>query len=113
MKPWSAALLFLLSGLCNAHGQGPYPGFRYQIPALQKDLRYLHDRLLHLHPAPYMYCTAEQLQHAFDSLEATIQRPLSELEFLSTIAALYPVLGDGHTMFLPSPFTTSRGMFTT
>lgn len=104
-------LLILLSGLSTAQSQGPYPAFRYQAPALRADLRYLHDRLLHLHPAPYMYCTAEQMEHVFDSLEASIQRPLSELEYLSTIAAVYPVLGDGHTMFLPSSFTAAKGMF--
>lgn len=104
-------LLLVLCGLSTAQGQGPDPALRYQAPALRSDLRYLHDRLSHLHPAPYMYCTAEQLEHAFDSLEACIQRPLSEMDFLSTIAAVYPVLGDGHTMFLPSTLTASRGMF--
>ena len=110
MRTTCALLLVALSGLCNA--QGLYPSVAHQVPALQEDLRFLRNRLLDRHPDPYMYCTPEQLQHAFDSLETSIQRPLSELEFLSRIAALYPLLGDGHTMFLPSPFTSSRGMFT-
>ncbi|HOP45256.1 MAG TPA: S41 family peptidase, partial [Flavobacteriales bacterium] len=29
-------------------------------------------------------------------------RPLTEFEFLGRIAALYPLLGDGHTLFLPT-----------
>lgn len=89
-----------------SNGQSPQRS--YQPSELRSDLDRLERALRSKHPALFMYASPERLEHAFDSLHAAIRHPLTELEFLSVIASLYPLLGDGHTLFLPSRADASR-----
>lgn len=82
----------------------------YPVAALQQDLAFLKKKLFAVHPDPYMYTSPERLERCFDSLRLSVDEPLTELRFLSTIAALYPLLSDGHTMFLPGPLSSAHGM---
>ena len=83
--------------------RGPFAGMHTWQPAeLQSDLNTLVSLLRKHHPALHRYCTPAQFDRCVDSLRATLDRPLTELEFLGRIAALYPLLGDGHTLLLPS-----------
>ncbi len=91
---------------CRA--QATFPTLTYAPEALQEDIDHLRRVLLREHPAPFMYTTREYLEHCFDSLRAEVDRPMTELRFLSHIAALYRLLGDGHTMFLPSADDADR-----
>lgn len=86
--------------LAPAHAQSSAPLF--DPVALRADLAFLEQRLLRSHPAPLMYCDREALMRCFDSLRTSIQGPMSGMHFLAHISNLYPMLGDGHTMFLPS-----------
>ncbi|WKZ66500.1 MAG: S41 family peptidase [Flavobacteriales bacterium] len=54
------------------------------------------------HPALYRYCTPEQFERCADSLRRSLDRPCTEFELLNRLAAFYPLLGDGHTLFLPT-----------
>lgn len=107
-------LCALVAAALHCHrcaAQGTYPAETYSPEALRADIDHLQRLLLRKHPAPFAYATRDRLEDVLDSLRATVIGPMPELRFLSHIAALYPLLGDGHTMFLPSPFTASRGMF--
>ncbi|MBL0126857.1 MAG: hypothetical protein IPP83_05235 [Flavobacteriales bacterium] len=97
----SCALVTMLSLASSAICQTTGSPKTYPVAALQQDLAFLKAKLSALHPALDMYTSAERLESCFDSLGKSIQQPLTELQFLSTIAALYPLLGDGHTLFLP------------
>lgn len=61
-----------------------------------------------MHPAMFMYASPERFERCFDSLRSVVRRPMTEQEFLSAIASLYPLLGDGHTLFLPSRADADR-----
>ncbi|MBK7382920.1 MAG: hypothetical protein IPI81_06220 [Flavobacteriales bacterium] len=97
----SCALVTMLSLASSAICQTTGSPKTYPVAALQQDLAFLKKKLHALHPALDMYASAERMESCFDSLGKSIQQPLTELQFLSTIAALYPLLGDGHTLFLP------------
>ena len=75
---------------------------KWSVDQLHEDLDALVEALKKHHPAPYRYCTPEQFDRRVDSLRTSLDRPLTEFEFLGRIAALYPLLGDGHTLFLPT-----------
>jgi len=85
-----------------AHAQSSAQGLSFDTVALRADLAFLERRLLSSHPAPFMYGDREALVQCFDSLRTSIQGPMSGLRFLAHISSLYPMLGDGHTMFLPA-----------
>jgi len=102
---WQRVLVIgLLAHLLNghAHAQTPDPAPVFDTIALQADLTFLQQQLLNRHPAPFMYCQQEKLVRHFDSLRTCLRRPMSGLRFLAHITSLYPLLGDGHTMFLPA-----------
>jgi len=108
---WQRVLVIgLLAHLLNghAHAQTPDPAPVFDTIALQADLTFLQERLLSKHPAPFMYAERERLVRHFDSLHAGIRAPMSGLRFLAHITSLYPLLGDGHTLFLPADDGTTK-----
>lgn len=88
----------------TVHAQGP--AVRFDTVSLRADLDHLHQRLLRMHPAPDMYAGREALERGFDSLHMAIKAPMDAHRFLAHISALHPLLGDGHTMFLPADDAT-------
>lgn len=68
----------------------------------REDLDVLVKALKADHPALYRYCTPEQFERCADSLRQSLSAPCTELEILDRLAAFYPLLGDGHTLFLPT-----------
>ncbi|MFZ1687729.1 MAG: S41 family peptidase [Flavobacteriales bacterium] len=94
------AIACLAHARANAQTSDPAPTF--DTTALQADLSFLEQRLLSKHPDPFMYADRAQLVNRFDSLRSRIRTPMSGLHFLAHITSLYPLLGDGHTLFLPS-----------
>lgn len=69
---------------------------------LRADLQQLRTLLEKKHPEPYRYTSRERMDQWFDSLSSTLSAPMSARAFLARITTLYPLLGDGHTMFLPA-----------
>lgn len=101
MRPYPAAILCI--ALLASTGSWAQPlAHSYPPQELQHDLAHLERALRAKYPDLWMYAPPERLQRCFDSLRTVVQRPMTELEFLSAIASLYPLLGDGHTLFLPS-----------
>ncbi|MEO8067652.1 MAG: hypothetical protein ABI599_08180 [Flavobacteriales bacterium] len=68
---------------------------------LRSDLGQLRALIERRHPAPYRYTSKERMDRWFDSVRTAIAEPMNARAFLATITTLYPLLGDGHTMFLP------------
>jgi Peptidase family S41 len=81
----------------------------YSPAALQRDLDFLEAKLRGSHPDLNMYTAEDRIDHCFDSLRSHLEDLRTDLQLVSAAAALYPLLGDGHTMFLPGPLTASRG----
>jgi len=69
---------------------------------VREDFDALISALKRHHPALYRYCSPQQFDRSVDSLRASLYRPMSEFELLGSITALYPLIGDGHTLFLPT-----------
>ncbi|MCC7502982.1 MAG: hypothetical protein IT229_10660 [Flavobacteriales bacterium] len=69
---------------------------------LRADLQQLRHLIQKKHPAPYRYTTRARMDQWFDSLSNTLNAPTSARAFLASITTLYPLLGDGHTLFLPA-----------
>lgn len=66
------------------------------------DLEHLERTLRRVHPGLFMYATPEDLAARFDRIRGDIGAGMTGLRFLAHISELYALLGDGHTMFLPS-----------
>lgn len=81
----------------------------YAPAALREDLDLLWRKLRKFHPDLCMYTSPERIDRSIDSLSVYLGDRRSDLQLVSAAAALYPLLGDGHTMFLPGPLTASRG----
>lgn len=69
---------------------------------LRADLQQLRSLLERKHPAPYRYTSRERMDQWFDSLSNTLNTPMGARAFLANITTIYPLLGDGHTLFLPA-----------
>ncbi|MEZ4789969.1 MAG: S41 family peptidase [Flavobacteriales bacterium] len=95
------ALGLLSTGACaqdDPFGRMP----KWTVEQLHEDFDALVRALKDHHPALYRYCTPQALDRTVDSLRTSLDRPATEFELLGRITALYPLLGDGHTIFLPT-----------
>lgn len=98
------AVALLSLAFAGVQGQaGPFGRLPSWSPEqAREDLDVLVKKLKSHHPALYRYCTPEQFDRCADSLRRSITAPCTEFEILNRLAAFYPLLGDGHTLFLPS-----------
>lgn len=79
----------------------------FSIGKMKADLSYLKNKLENNHPNLYLYSSKSLIDKTFDSLENTITKPLTELEFYKHITIVSSVIKDGHTIILPSSQTTN------
>lgn len=110
-RAWSVVCSIILAGVLRTSGQSGAMAISYSPMALEEDLRSLENRLRKSHPALHLYSSSDQLDRCFDSLRTYLGRPRTDLQLISATAALYPLLCDGHTLFLPGPLTASRGLY--
>jgi hypothetical protein len=78
----------------------------FSVAELKSDIKYLKKKLENNHPGLYLYTSKSIIDKVFDSLENSIAKPLSELEFYKHIAILSSIIKDGHTIILPGTRTT-------
>ena len=96
------ALLFFMYGCVRAQS-GPFGRMpTWSVDQAREDLDALVKALKAHHPALQRYCTPEQFDRCADSLRRSLTAPCTEFEILNRLAAFYPLLGDGHTLFLPT-----------
>lgn len=66
-----------------------------------KDLNYLYETILKTHPTPFMYCSKEEFDDAYNSALASAHSPISVFEFAQIVASFVKVIRDSHTSFNP------------
>lgn len=77
---------------------------------LKADLKYLKTKLENNHPGLYLYSSKPTIDKVFDSLENSVSKPLTELEFYRHITIISSIIKDGHSIILPSEgVTNSQG----
>lgn len=101
-------LIVLMLAPAPAIAQLPDGLASYDASALLGDFDHLVRKLRVMHPALWMYSTPQRFDACVDSLRQSLHRSGNELDLLNAAAALYPLLGDGHTLFLPSPTVAER-----
>jgi hypothetical protein len=79
----------------------------YPADELKADLKYLKTKLESKHPSFYLYTTKPIIDNVFDSLEKSIIRPLTEMDFYKHITIISSIIKDGHTIILPSAEITN------
>lgn len=79
----------------------------FSTDELKADLKYLKTKLENNHPSLYLYASKSTIDKVFDSLENSIFKPLTELEFYKHITIISSIIKDGHTIILPSAEITN------
>ena len=72
-----------------------------QPAAMQADFRYLRRMLEETHPGLYRYTSKAQMQAKMDSIDQSLNQPLSFYAFFKTVAALMADIRCAHTHALP------------
>jgi len=100
-------LLIFLLPINYLFGQKPnYQEKTFSTNELKADVKYLKTKLETNHPGLYLYTSKSLIDKLFDSLENSISKPLSELEFYKHITIISSIIKDGHSILLPSTKTT-------
>ncbi len=97
-------LLFFLLGFSNfGYSQTSRPSFKQKFSAedLKKDLKITRENLEKLHIGLYAYTSKNELDKAFDEIEAELDKPLTAMEFFRKLTRLNKLIGNGHTGFAP------------
>lgn len=68
---------------------------------LKIDVDYVYNRLQKMHPKLYWYIAKETLDHKFDSLKKTIDKPMKSFDFYQKIAPVLKTIGQGHLTVVP------------
>ena len=68
---------------------------------LKQDVDFSYKKLQKLHPNLYWYISKKSLDYKFDSLKATINRPLKPNEFYRKLAPVISQIKEGHLRLVP------------
>ena len=79
----------------------------FSTDELKADIKYLKTKLENNHPGLYLYTSKPIIDNVFDSLENSITKPLTELEFYKHLTIISSIIKDGHTIILPSAEITN------
>jgi hypothetical protein len=77
----------------------------YDVQALQRDFKVWRHRLETHHPMLYFYRSKADVDQMLDEVAASINHPMTELEFFHLLSPLLPLLQDGHNTIIPSEAT--------
>lgn len=70
------------------------------VNQLKEDIDFTHKKFQKLHPKLDYYISKESLDHQFDSLKTTIDKPLTPLEFYKKISVVVASIRQGHSYVL-------------
>ena len=76
---------------------------------LKKDVSILRKALEKYHPGLYWYTSKNEFDLTWDSLNASIDKPMSEDQFLKLLLPVIAKVKCAHTLFYPSDKILSRG----
>lgn len=74
----------------------------FTVAQLQEDFKILRYNLETAHVGLYYYTPKEELDKAFDSIAAQLEKPMTEIEFYRLLSPLLKKIGNGHTHIVPS-----------
>lgn len=94
-------VLLLLFCTCRAQKM-PYldPDVNLSVLELKEDFRLLRSCLEKSHAGLYTNISKNDLDKAFDQVEASLEKPMKPIEFFRTISPLLKLIGNGHTKFV-------------
>lgn len=72
------------------------------VEKLRSDVDYSYKKIKQLHPKLYWYISKEKLDYKFDSLKASIQKPMTGLDFYKALSQVLRSVGQGHLGIAPS-----------
>jgi hypothetical protein len=77
--------------------------FTKQIPEnqLKADVDFVYTKLQKLHPNLYWYISKKDLDYKFDSVKASITRPMTSREFYMKISPVVAAVREGHAIVYP------------
>ncbi len=64
---------------------------------LKADVDYTHNKIKQLHPDLYRYISKNELDLKFDSLKATIRKPMNSAAFYKKVSPTVAAIRQGHT----------------
>lgn len=77
----------------------------FQVSDLHADLDQLKRKILEIHPNPYVYCSKEEFDEAFELTKTAIDQPMSYAEFGTVIGRVLRVMQDSHSSINFGKFT--------
>jgi C-terminal processing protease CtpA/Prc len=72
-----------------------------EVEDLKSDVDVIHKKMKDLHPKLYWYISEKELSTKFDSLKATISKPLTSFEFYKKTAPVVCAVREGHMQLIP------------
>lgn len=90
------SLLFIISSCISVKKHNEKLETPISVEHLKKDVDFAHRKLEKLHPKLYWYISKEDLNHQFDSLKNTINKPLKPNEFYQKLAPIIANIKEGH-----------------
>lgn len=75
---------------------------KISVEALKEDFKTLRKNLETAHPGLYTYTSKRNMDRAFNAVEASINQPMTSIEFFRKLAPLNQYIRNGHTYFNPS-----------
>ncbi len=97
-----AILLIIFISFISLFGQSVNKSeAAFTIEQLKTDFKYLRNKLERNHPSLYLYTQKLILDQVFDSLENSLSKPMTQLEFYKQITVISSIIKDGHTIILP------------
>jgi hypothetical protein len=90
------------SGVASTAPDTSVFGRRFTPLELREDFRVLRSTFEGAHAGLYRYSSKATMDSAFDSVERSLTRPMTELEFYRRLARLIDLIHDSHTPLAPS-----------
>jgi hypothetical protein len=101
MRGLQMNLLLVLCVIMFSFGQGEDGSSQLSTEELIKDVHELRSSLEKNHPGLYWYTSKEQFKLAWDSLDTSIDSPMTEDQFLKLILPVVAKVQCAHTLFYP------------
>ncbi|GAB0156506.1 S41 family peptidase [Chryseobacterium sp. Alg-005] len=98
MKSYSIVLLllFLILTSCSVRKHNEQRTALIPPEKLKEDVDYAYRKLQKMHPQLYWYISKEDLDHQFDSVKNTLNKPLTPLQFYFTLQPVIAGIREGH-----------------
>lgn len=96
MKSYSIVLLFLIFASCSVQKHNEQTTSLIPPEKLKEDVDYAYRKLQKMHPHLYWYISKQELDHKFDSIKTTLDKPLTPLQFYFKLQPVIASIREGH-----------------